>query len=50
MVAYGMTPVAAVKSATSTAAKVLRLLCEEVRGALAVSNPRIEIITAENLA
>jgi len=33
-----------------TAAKVLRLLCEEVRGALAVSNPRIEIITAENLA
>jgi LacI family transcriptional regulator len=33
-----------------TAARVLRLLCEEVRGALAVSNPRIEIITAENLA
>jgi LacI family transcriptional regulator len=36
--------------AIMTAAKVLRLLCEEVRGALAVSNPRIEIITAENLA
>ncbi len=36
--------------AVMTAAKVLRLLCEEVRGALAVSNPRIEIITAENLA
>jgi LacI family transcriptional regulator len=36
--------------AIATAAKVLRLLCEEVRGALAVSNPRIEIITAENLA
>jgi len=36
--------------AVMTAAKVLRLLCEEVRGALAVSNPRIEIVTAENLA
>jgi LacI family transcriptional regulator len=36
--------------AIMTAAKVLRLLCEEVRGALAVSNPRIEILTAENLA
>lgn len=36
--------------AVMTAAKVLRLLCEEVRGALAVSNPRIEILTAENLA
>lgn len=36
--------------AVMTAAKVLRLLCEEVRGALAVSNPRIEIITAENMA
>lgn len=33
-----------------TAARVLRLLCEEVRGALAVSNPRIEILTVENLA
>jgi LacI family transcriptional regulator len=36
--------------AVMTAAKVLRLLCEEVRGALAVSNPRVEILTAENLA
>lgn len=36
--------------AVMTAAKVLRLLCEEVRGALAISNPRIEILTAENLA
>jgi LacI family transcriptional regulator len=36
--------------AVMTAAKVLRQLCEEVRGALAVSNPRIEILTAENLA
>jgi LacI family transcriptional regulator len=36
--------------AIMTAAKVLRQLCEEVRGALAVSNPRIEILTAENLA
>jgi LacI family transcriptional regulator len=32
------------------AARVLRLLCEGVRGALAVSNPRVEILTAENLA
>jgi len=31
-------------------ARVLRLLCEGVRGALAVSNPRVEILTAENLA
>lgn len=36
--------------AVMAAAKVLRLLCEEVRGALAVSNPRVEILTAENLA
>lgn len=36
--------------AVMTAAKVLRMLCEEVRGALAVSNPRVEILTAENLA
>lgn len=36
--------------AVMTAARVLRLLCEEVRGALAVSNPRVEIMTAENLA
>jgi LacI family transcriptional regulator len=33
-----------------TAARVMRLLCEDVRGALAVSSPRIEIVTAENLA
>jgi LacI family transcriptional regulator len=36
--------------AVMAAARVLRLLCEDVRGALAVSNPRIEILTAENLA
>lgn len=34
----------------TTAARVLRALCEGVRGALAVSNPRVEILTAENLA
>lgn len=32
-----------------TAAKVLRALCENVRGALSVVQPRIEILTAENL-
>lgn len=36
--------------AVLTAARVLRLLCEGVRGALAASNPRVEILTAENLA
>jgi len=36
--------------AVTTAARVLRSLCEGVRGALAVSNPRVEILTAENLA
>ena len=36
--------------AVTTAARVLRALCEGVRGALAVSNPRVEILTAENLA
>jgi LacI family transcriptional regulator len=36
--------------AVLTAARVLRLLCEGVRGALAVSNPRVEILTVENLA
>jgi LacI family transcriptional regulator len=36
--------------AVTAAARVLRLLCEGVRGALAVSNPRVEILTAENLA
>jgi LacI family transcriptional regulator len=34
----------------TTAARVLRALCEGVRGALAVSNPRVDIVTAENLA
>jgi LacI family transcriptional regulator len=33
-----------------TAAKVLRSLCDGVRGALSVGNPRVEIATAENLA
>jgi LacI family transcriptional regulator len=32
------------------ATRVLRSLCDGVRGALSVSNPRIEILTAENLA
>jgi LacI family transcriptional regulator len=32
------------------AAKVLRSLCDGVRGALSVPNPRVEIATAENLA
>jgi LacI family transcriptional regulator len=36
--------------AVNTAAKVLRDLCEGVRGALSVSNPRVEILTPENLA
>jgi LacI family transcriptional regulator len=34
----------------TTAARVLRALCDGVRGALAVTNPRVEIVTAENLA
>ncbi len=33
----------------STAARVLRALCENVRGALSVVQPRVEILTAENL-
>jgi LacI family transcriptional regulator len=33
-----------------TAAKVLRALCEGVRGALSVVQPKVEILTAENLA
>jgi LacI family transcriptional regulator len=33
-----------------TASKVLRSLCEGVRGALSVGNPRLEIATSENLA
>jgi len=36
--------------AVTTAARVLRALCDGVRGALALSNPRLEILTAENLA
>jgi LacI family transcriptional regulator len=32
----------------STAAKVLRALCENVRGAIQVVNPRTQIFTAEN--
>jgi LacI family transcriptional regulator len=32
-----------------TAARVLRALCDNVRGALAVVQPRVEILTAENL-
>jgi LacI family transcriptional regulator len=32
------------------ATRVLRALCDGVRGALSVSNPRVEILTAENLA
>jgi LacI family transcriptional regulator len=35
--------------AVMAAARVLRSLCEGMRGALAVSNPRIEILTAENI-
>jgi LacI family transcriptional regulator len=33
----------------NTAARVLRALCENVRGALNVVQPRVEILTAENL-
>jgi LacI family transcriptional regulator len=32
-----------------TAARVLRALCDNVRGALNVVQPRVEILTAENL-
>ena len=32
-----------------TAARVLRGLCENVRGALSVAQPRVEILTAENI-
>ena len=39
-----------VEYAVTAAGRVLRALCDGVRGALAISNPRIEIITAENLA
>jgi len=33
----------------STAARVLRALCQNMRGALSVVQPRVEILTAENL-
>lgn len=36
--------------AVTTAARVLRALCDGVRGALVAINPRVEILTAENLA
>jgi LacI family transcriptional regulator len=36
--------------AVTAAARVLRALCDGVRGALTISNPRVEILTAENLA
>jgi len=36
--------------AVTAASRVLRSLCDGVRGALSVSNPRIDIVTAENLA
>jgi LacI family transcriptional regulator len=36
--------------AVMTAARVLRSACEGLRGALAVNNPHVEILTAENLA
>ncbi|MBL8328373.1 MAG: LacI family DNA-binding transcriptional regulator [Rubrivivax sp.] len=36
--------------AVMTAARMLRALCESLRGAMAVSSPGVEIMTAENLA
>ena len=36
--------------AVMAATRVLRALCDGVRGALSVSNPHVEIVTAENLA
>jgi LacI family transcriptional regulator len=36
--------------AVTSAARVLRALCDGVRGALTISNPRVDILTAENLA
>ena len=39
-----------VEYAVGAASRVLRALCDGVRGALAINNPRIEILTAENLA
>jgi len=34
----------------TAASRVLRALCDGVRGALSANNPRVEILTAENLA
>ncbi|HEV7912533.1 MAG TPA: LacI family DNA-binding transcriptional regulator [Albitalea sp.] len=39
-----------VEYAVAAASRVLRALCDGMRGALAISNPRVEILTAENLA
>ena len=39
-----------VQYAVTAASRVMRALCDGVRGALAINNPRIEILTAENLA
>jgi LacI family transcriptional regulator len=39
-----------VQYAVTTASGVLRALCDGVRGALAINNPRVEVLTAENLA
>lgn len=39
-----------VQYAVTAAARVLRALCDGVRGALAINNPHVEILTAENLA
>jgi LacI family transcriptional regulator len=36
--------------AVMSATRVLRALCDSLRGALAISSPRVEIMTAENLA
>jgi len=36
--------------AVVAASRVLRALCDGVRGALTISNPRVEILTAENLS
>jgi LacI family transcriptional regulator len=39
-----------VQYVVTAASRVLRALCDGVRGALAINNPRVEILTAENLA
>jgi LacI family transcriptional regulator len=36
--------------AVQAATRMLRSLCESLRGALSVGSPRVEIMTAENLA